>query len=53
MKQKETIEMQRAWLESLLKIAERFEHSEGAQKSLAEATLIGFISSAKFIIEHL
>jgi hypothetical protein len=53
MKQKQTIEMQRAWLEGLLNFAEKYEQAQGVQKQTAEAMLLGYISSAKFIIEHL
>jgi hypothetical protein len=53
MKQKQTIEMQRAWLQRLLELTAQYESATGFEKDTAEKLLLGYISSAKFLIEHL
>lgn len=49
---KEEVKIRRAWLESLVACVEKVEKSQDDGRDFAIACLIGYASSAKYILER-
>ena len=51
--EKETVEIQRAWLESLIGYVDKIDHEQvDSRRQILVSSLLGYVSSAKTILKY-